>query len=159
MQKAQYSVRPQAGQLLFSMNQRLTVLIFRRWYPDSLFCRAVKRTSTLPTPVYIYYKRSCQAPHPPMNVILRIKRATDKSVKFVCYNNILSYIHVKNVAEVTSSVIRDFCSHLGHFGKAGSCDDIDSFGIIPGKNQTTSFISCLAISRYSQKTSSQQIYK
>lgn len=29
--------------------------------------------------------------------------------------------------------ISDFCSHLGHFGKAGSCDDIDCFGIIPGK--------------------------
>lgn len=86
-----------------------------------------------------------------MSSILQIKQPTDKSVKFVCNNNILSYIHMKKAAKVTSSVSSDFCSHLGHFGKAGSCDDIDCFGIVPGIKQTTSFISSLAISHYSQK--------
>lgn len=107
--------------------------------------------SPTPTPVYTCYKISCQAPPPPMSSILKIKQPTDKSVKFVCNNNRLSYIHMKKAAKVTSSVSSDFCSHLGHFGKAGSCDDIDCFGIVPGIKQTTSFISSPAISHYSQK--------
>lgn len=159
MQKAQYSVRPQAGQLLSSMNQRLTGLILRRWYPDSLFWRAVKRTSTLPTPLYNYYQISCQAPPPQMSVILRITQATDKSVKFVCYNNILNYIHMKKVAKVTSSASVISLLTLVTLEKQAVVMTLTVLASFLGKNKTTSFTPSLAISLYSQKISSQQIHK
>lgn len=94
----------------------------------------VKRKASNSAALHVRTK-CCLLPH--TNGILKIQQAEDESSVKPASNystEIKSCIQKKN--PVSS---RDFCSHLCHFGKAGSCDDIYCFGIIPGTKQNIKF--------------------